>query len=99
MLTVPLAVHEAALGARIDVPTLTGAVRMRIPAGTGTGQQFRLRGRGVPSMDGDPDKAGDLLVDVQIVLPPVRDERSKALLKEFGRLNDADVRKHLFEES
>ena len=95
-LTLPVAVHEAALGARVDVPTLDGPVKLRVPPGTASGQRFRLRGRGVGSSDGNPETAGDLLVDVQIVLPPVRDERSKALLREFAALNDVDVRKDLF---
>jgi molecular chaperone DnaJ len=93
--SLPVAVHEAALGARVEVPTLDGPVRLRIPPGTPSGQRLRIRGRGVPSPTGDPDQAGDLLVDVQIVLPPVRDERSRELLREFGRLNDGDVRRHL----
>lgn len=97
-LTLPLAIQEAALGARVDVPTLDGPVKLRIPPGTASGQRFRLRGRGVPSASGHPDEAGDLLVEIQIVLPPVRDERSKALLREFGQLNDVDVRKDLFEK-
>ena len=50
----------------------------------------------MPSPDGDRGGAGDLVADVQIVLPPVSDERSKALLREFGRLNDVDVRRELF---
>jgi DnaJ-class molecular chaperone len=44
------------------------------------------------------DEAGDLIVEIQLVLPPVHDERSKALLREFGRLNPVDVRAHLFEQ-
>jgi molecular chaperone DnaJ len=93
----PIAVHEAALGARVDVPALDGTVKLRIPPGTSSGQRFRVRGKGVPSATSpDPDAAGDLLIDIQIVLPPVRDERSKELLREFGRLNAADVRAHLF---
>jgi DnaJ-class molecular chaperone len=92
-LTLPLAIHEAALGARIDVPTLGEAVRLRIPAGTSSGRQLRVPGRGVPAAAGaPPETAGDLIVDVQIVLPPVRDERSKELLREFGRLNGQNVR-------
>jgi molecular chaperone DnaJ len=94
--TLPVAVHEAALGARVEVPTLDGPLRLRIPAGTSSGQSLRVRGRGVPSSSGHPEEAGDLVVTVQIVLPAVRDERSRELLKEFGRLNDVDVRKHLF---
>lgn len=96
-LTLPVAVHEAALGARLDVPTLDGPVKLRIPPGTSSGQQFRLAGHGVPSATGDRAAAGDLIVEVQIVLPPVRDERSRELLREFGRLNDVNVRRHLFE--
>jgi molecular chaperone DnaJ len=97
MLTLPVAVHEAALGARVDAPTLDGPVKLRIPPGTTSGQRFRLRGRGVPSVNG-PEHAGDLIIEVTIVLPPVRDERSRELLREFGRLNDVDVRQEMFEK-
>lgn len=99
VMTLPVAVHEAALGARISVPTLDDTVVLRIPAGSASGQRLRLRGRGLP---GDPSGAvpdGDLIAELQIVLPPVRDERSKELLREFGRLNDVDVRRHLFGQS
>jgi molecular chaperone DnaJ len=91
---VPVAIHEAALGARIDVPSLSGPVKTRVPAGTAGGTRLRIRGQGVPS----PEGAGDLIVEIQLVLPPVQDERSKALLREFGRLNPVDVRAHLFEQ-
>jgi molecular chaperone DnaJ len=91
--TMPIAVHEAALGARIDVPSLDGPVRLRVPPGTQSGQRFRLRDRGVPS----PGSArrGDLVVEARLVLPKVLDERSKELLREFGRINVDDVRKDL----
>jgi molecular chaperone DnaJ len=97
-LTLPLAVHEAALGARVDVPTMGDPVRLRIPAGTPSGRRLRIPGAGVPAAAGaPPEEAGDLIVEIQIVLPPVRDERSKELLREFGRINGEDVRSHLFE--
>jgi molecular chaperone DnaJ len=96
-LTLPLAVHEAALGARITVPTLGEPVKLRVPPGTTSGQQLRLPGLGVTPAHGGPADAGDLVLDVQIALPPVRDDRSRELLKEFGRLNDIDVRQHLFD--
>jgi molecular chaperone DnaJ len=90
-ITVPIAVHEAALGAKIDVPALEGVARVRVPPGTQSGQRFRLRERGVPSpRDG---RRGDLVVEVKLVLPRVLDERSKELLREFGRINGEDVRK------
>jgi molecular chaperone DnaJ len=92
-LTVPLAIHEAALGARIEVPSLDGPARVRVPPGTQSGQRFRVRERGVPSpRDG---RRGDLVVEVQLVLPRLLDERSKELLREFGRINATDVREEL----
>jgi molecular chaperone DnaJ len=92
-LAVPIAIHEAALGARLEVPALDGVARLRIPPGTQSGQRFRVRERGVPSSrDG---RRGDLVVEVHLVLPRVLDERSKDLLREFGRLNAEDVRKDL----
>jgi molecular chaperone DnaJ len=82
-------VHEAALGAKIDIPTLEGAARLRVPPGTQSGQRFRLRERGVPGRDG---RRGDLVAEIRIVLPQLLDERSKELLREFGRINQEDVR-------
>ena len=90
---VPLAIHEAALGARIDVPTLEGSRTLRVPPGTQSGQRFRLRGRGVPTPRNG--ERGDLVVEIRLVLPPVVDERSKALLREFGRIHPENVRKAL----
>ena len=78
-----IGVHEAVLGARIDVPTIEGPVKLRIPPGTQAGQHFRLRERGAPTANGG---RGDLLVEVRIVLPRIVDERGKALMREFGKL-------------
>ncbi len=95
--SLPIAVHEAALGARVSVPTLDGPVSLRVPAGTRAGQRLRIRGRGVPPPAGSPEAAaGDLIAEVMIVLPEIRDERSKALLREFGEIHRGDVRAHLF---
>ncbi len=88
-MTVPIAVHEAGLGAKIDIETPDGAVRVRIPPGTQSGQRFRLRDRGAVSRTG---QRGDLVVDVRLRLPKVLDERSKELLREFGRINGESVR-------
>jgi molecular chaperone DnaJ len=93
-LVVPIAIHEAALGARIEVPALDGTARLRVPPGTQSGQRFRLHERGVPSARGG--RRGDLVVEVRLVLPKLLDERSKELLREFGRINAADdVRRDL----
>ena len=89
-LVVPVAVHEAALGARVEVPTIGGSARVRIPPGTQSGQRFRLRGRGAPSPRGG--QPGDLMVEVRIVLPRVLDERSKHLMRELRRIHTEDVR-------
>ena len=88
---VPVAVHEAALGAKIDVPAPDGHARLRVPPGTQSGQRFRVRGRGAPSPRNG--ERGDLVVEVKLVLPRMLDERSKELLREFGRINSDDVRK------
>ena len=95
-LRLPVAVHEAALGARVDVPTLDGVVTVEIPAGAASGQRLRLRGRGVPGADATSEP-GDLLIELQIVLPASLDDRSRALLKEFGQRNTANVRAHLLD--
>jgi molecular chaperone DnaJ len=92
-LVVPIAIHAAALGAKVDVPALEGTARLRVPPGTQSGQRFRLRERGFPSpRDG---RRGDLVVEVRVVLPRLLDERSKEILKEFGRINNEDVRSAL----
>ena len=91
-LRVPVAVHEAVLGARIDVPSLDGPVRLTIRPGTQAGQRLRVRERGVPKPGGG---RGDLIVEVQLVLPEAVDEPSKALMREFGRLNADNVRRDL----
>jgi molecular chaperone DnaJ len=93
-MVVPVAVHEAALGAKVDLPTIDGVVRLRVPPGTQSGQRLRLRERGAPSMR--TGAKGDLIVEVVLVLPAVLDERSKELLREFGRINGEDVRGRLW---
>jgi molecular chaperone DnaJ len=93
LVTVPIAIHEAALGAKIEVPSIDGPARLRVPPGTQSGQRFRLRERGVVSArDG---RRGDLVVEVRLVLPKLLDERSKELLREFGRINADNVRRSL----
>ncbi len=88
-MTVPIAVHEAALGAKIDIETPDGTVRLRVPPGTQSGQRFRLRDRGAVGRNG---RRGDLVAEVRMRLPKVLDERSKELLREFGRINGESVR-------
>jgi len=87
---VPITITEAALGAKIEVPTADGTTSMRIPAETSSGQIFRLRGKGVPHLKGGG--VGDQFVTVKIVAPRNLDRRSQELLQEFARLNPADPR-------
>jgi molecular chaperone DnaJ len=85
-----IAIHEAALGAKVEIPTPDGPARLRVPPGTQSGQRFRLRERGATSTrDG---RRGDLVVEVRLMLPRLLDERSKELLREFGKINGENVR-------
>jgi molecular chaperone DnaJ len=92
---VPVTVAEAALGAKIEVPTLDGRALLRIPPGTNSGQRFRLREKGVPSVR-TPGKRGNQYVEVQVVVPKPVDERVRNLLRELGKLAPEDPRGDLF---
>jgi molecular chaperone DnaJ len=92
-LIVPVTVTEAALGTKIEVPTVEGSSNMKIPPGTQSGQVFRLRQKGAPSLRGGT--RGDQLVEVKVVTPPIRDERSKEILRELERLNPDNPREEL----
>ncbi len=89
--TVPVTVSEAALGAKIEVPTVEGKAQLRIPPGTQSAQRFRLRERGAPSLR-NPQARGDQFVDVQIILPKVISEETKELLKRYEQLNPENPR-------
>jgi molecular chaperone DnaJ len=89
-LIVPIAIHEAGLGAKVEIATPDGVARLRVPPGTQSGQRFRLRDRGAPSARNG--RRGDLVVEVRLMLPKLLDERSKELLREFGRINGESVR-------
>ena len=92
-LKVPVTVSEAGLGAKIEVPTVDGSSHMKVPPGTQSGQVFRLRDKGIPSLRGG--NRGDQLVEVRIFVPPVRDERSKEILRELEKLNPANPREEV----
>jgi molecular chaperone DnaJ len=94
-LAVPISAAEAALGAKIEVPTIDGRALLRIPPGTQSGQKLRLREKGVTSASKEGVR-GDEIVEVKIAMPPVHDERSKELLREFAKLNPQDPRAELW---
>ncbi len=93
--TIPLTVSEAALGAKIQVPTIDGSAMVRIPPGTQSGQRLRMRGRGAPSLL-NPGIRGDQYVEVRVVVPRIADERSKEILRELARLNPDNPRTDLW---
>jgi molecular chaperone DnaJ len=100
--TVPVTIAEAALGAKIDVPTIDtheggGRTQLKIPPGTQAGQKLRLREKGVASA-GREGVRGDEIVEVKIVVPKVQDERSKEILREFAKLNPEDPRAEMMSE-
>ncbi len=90
--TVPITVPEAALGAKIEVPTVEGRAQLKVPAGTESGQKFRLRERGFPSLR-NPSLRGDQFIEVKITLPRVISEETKEVLKQFEKLNPENPRK------
>ncbi len=80
LITVPITFAEAALGAEIDVPTLDGKVRLKIPAGTESGKRFRVSDRGIERADGTK---GGLLVTVEVTVPRNLTEEQRVLLEKF----------------
>jgi molecular chaperone DnaJ len=91
-LTVPITYSEAVLGTKLEVPTLNGDVKLKVPAGTPSGKTFRVRGRGVTP---DRGRAGDLLVTVQVAVPSKISKEEKKLLEDLASLETEDVRPHL----
>lgn len=86
---VPISFVQAALGAEIDVPTLEGKVKMKIPGGTQSGKVFRMKGRGVKDVKGY--QQGDQHVRVTVETPTHLTAKQKELLKEFAAIGGEDV--------
>ena len=93
--TVPVTATEAALGAKIEVPTIDGRALLKVPPGTQSGQKLRLREKGVPSATKEGVR-GDEIVEVKVTVPMPRDEKTKELLRELAKLNPEDPREELF---
>jgi molecular chaperone DnaJ len=93
--TVSLTVTEAALGSKIQVPTIDGPAIVRIPPGSQSGQLLRMRGKGAPSLM-DPEVRGDQYVELRVLVPRIADERSKEILRELAKLNPENPRKDLW---
>jgi len=82
LVTVPISFADAALGTRIEVPTLSGEVSLKIPPGTQSGQLFRIRGKGLPHLN--TDLYGDIVVEVIVWVPQKLSKRERELIKEFS---------------
>lgn len=87
-LDTPIAPWEAALGCTLTVPTLSGNLRLKVPAGARSGQKLRLAGRGMPVSEG----AGDFFVQLQIVLPPSLSDAERELYERLQSLSDFNPR-------
>jgi molecular chaperone DnaJ len=94
-LSVPVSATEAALGAKVEVPTIDGRAELKIPPGTQSGQKLRLREKGVPSATREGAR-GDEIVEITVTVPMPRDERTKELLRELAKLNPEDPRAELW---
>jgi molecular chaperone DnaJ len=85
---IPLSFVQAALGDEIDVPTLEGKEKLKIPEGTQPGTVFRIRGKGVPHLSGFG--RGDQHVRIKVMIPGKLSEKQKELLREFARLDNGE---------
>jgi DnaJ-class molecular chaperone len=90
-LELPVTLYEAVLGGKVRVPTLDGAVELAIPAGTSSGRQFRIRGKGMPGKDG----AGDLYATVRVVLPERGDAELDELMEKWRDAKPYDPRRDM----
>lgn len=88
IITVPLAPWEAALGARIEVPTLSGRINLSIPADSQTGQRLRIKGKGLPGKQA----AGDLYAVLKVVMPAHSSENARTLWTQLGEAAGFDPR-------
>lgn len=87
---IPITFAQAALGDEIEVPTMEGKVKMKIPAGTQTGKTFRLRGHGMPRVNRSGIK-GDQNVKVIVVTPTKLSDRQKELMREFAGISGEEM--------
>jgi len=89
VLQFPISYSQAALGAEVDVPTLDGSSKLRIDAGTQSGDVFRLRGKGVVEPGGT--RAGDMLIQTVIEVPKKLSEEQEKLLRKLAELDHESV--------
>jgi DnaJ-class molecular chaperone len=97
LVTLPITIDEAVLGARVTAPTIDGPVNLTIPPGTSSGRVLRLRGRGIERPGGKAK--GDQRVELKVVVPPDPDEALRAFLSEWRETHATDPRADLLKEA
>lgn len=95
VMTLPVTIDEAILGAKVKTPTIDGPVNLSIPAGASSGQTLRLKGRGIARAGA---ARGDQRVEIRIVAPPKVDEALKAFMEKWRRDHPHDPRQGMFQE-
>lgn len=95
LLDLPLTFPEAALGTTVEVPTVNGRVKLKVPAGTADGRKFRLRGKGAPKPRGKG--RGDMIVTARVVVPKKMTAKEKELVKKLQELEEENPRAFLEE--
>lgn len=95
LLDLPVTFPEAALGTTIEVPTIDGKVKLKVPAGTSDGRKFRLRGKGAPKPKGKG--SGDMIVTARVVVPKKMNAKEKELVRKLQELEKEDPRAFLKE--
>ena len=93
-MTLPLTYAEAALGTKIEIPTLDGSSLFKVPPGTASGQKLRLKGKGI--VNPKTRENGDLIVEIRIVPPSTKDLKVRELLKEIEKVAPYDPRQELW---
>ena len=92
-LTLPITITEAVLGAKIDIPTLYGNVKLTIPAGSSTGDRHRLKGKGIESIQSHVK--GDMYVILDVIIPKKISKEQKKLFEELDNINSEETRKEI----
>ncbi len=85
----PISFTQAALGATIDVPSLNGTEKLKVPAGTQYASIFRIKGKGLPSLRSG--RRGDQLVQIVVETPRRLNDKQEALLREFAKTENKRV--------
>jgi molecular chaperone DnaJ len=89
----PITFSEAALGTQVEIPTVDGRVKLKIPAGTEGGKKFRLKGKGAPRLKGRGQ--GDMIVTVKVVVPQKLNKKQREAIQRLEGIEPGDVRAFL----